>query len=100
MTKDIDTLVLDAFRVEHREQLEQIRALLGSLEAGADVTHDARIQDAFRLAHSFKGGARVCDLREAERLGHGLETTLEQLHSGDLRLSEDVLTAVTSMLDF
>ena len=29
MTKDVDEMVLNVFRVEHREQLEQIRTLLG-----------------------------------------------------------------------
>lgn len=99
MTKDVDELVLDAFRVEHREQLEQMRTLLGTLHAGDDVARDARVQDAFRLAHSFKGGARVCDLREAEQLGHGLETVLEQLNHGDLPLSESVVATVNTVLD-
>ncbi len=91
MTKDVDEMVLDAFRVEHREQLEQMRTLLGALHAGENVAQDARVQDAFRLAHSFKGGARVCDLREAEQLGHGLEAMLERLHRGDLPFTESVL---------
>ena len=99
MAKDVNELVLDAFRVEHREQLEQIRTLLGSLDPGASVADDPRVQDAFRLAHSFKGGARVCDLREAERLGHGLETVLEHLSHGDLLLTENALATVNIVLD-
>jgi two-component system chemotaxis sensor kinase CheA len=99
MTKDVNELVLDAFRVEHREQLEQIRTLIGSLQPGDDVANDARVQDAFRLAHSFKGGARVCDLREAERLGHGLETVLEKLSRGDVQFNKDVVATVALVLD-
>jgi two-component system chemotaxis sensor kinase CheA len=102
-TIDINQIVLDAFRVEHREQLEQIRALLDSLahgeDAGHDVGHDARLTEAFRLAHSFKGGARVCDLRDAERLGHGLETVLEQLNRGQLPLTDNVGATMTLLLD-
>ena len=98
-TDNINQIVLDAFRVEHREQLEQIRTLLGSLEAGDDVGHDARLADAFRLAHSFKGGARVCDLHDAERLGHGLETVLEQLSRGRLPMSGDVAATISLLLD-
>ena len=60
---------------------------------------DARVQDAFRLAHSFKGGARVCDLREAEQLGHGLEAMLEGLHRGELPLTESVFDSLNSVLD-
>ena len=99
MTKDVNEIVLDAFRVEHREQLEQIRTLLGSLQPGESVADDPRLRDAFRMAHSFKGGARVCDLREAERLGHGLETILEGLSHGNLHFNKDVVTTVTLVLD-
>lgn len=98
-TKDVNEAVLAAFRVEHREQLEQIRSLLDNLEPGADVAHDQRVQDAFRLAHSLKGGARICDLREAERLGHGIETVLEQLGKGELRLTDDVIATIHQVLD-
>ncbi|HEX5471434.1 MAG TPA: response regulator [Lacipirellulaceae bacterium] len=99
MTKDVNEAVLDAFRVEHREQLEQIRTLVGKLRPGDRVVQDARIQDAFRFAHSFKGGARVCDLREAEQLGHGLETILEKLHRGELAFTENVVDSVHLLLD-
>ena len=99
MSEDVNEMVLDAFRAEHREQLEQIRTLLGSLHPGEDVANDPRVQDAFRLAHSFKGGARVCDLREAERLGHGLEAVLERLGHGELRLTDEVVATVTCVLD-
>jgi two-component system chemotaxis sensor kinase CheA len=98
-TTDINQIVLDAFRVEHREQLEQIRALLDSLEPGDDIGRDARLADAFRLAHSFKGGARVCDLHDAERLGHGLETVLEQLSRGSLPMTDHAAATITLLLD-
>jgi two-component system, chemotaxis family, sensor kinase CheA len=99
MTTDINQIVWDAFRIEHREQLEQIRTLLDALEPGTDVGHDPRLADAFRLAHSFKGGARVCDLHDAERLGHGLETVLERLSRGELAMSRDVDEAIALLLD-
>lgn len=99
MTKNVEELVLDAFRVEHREQLEQIRTILASLHPGDSVADDPRVRDAFRLAHSFKGGARVCDLREAERLGHSLENVLEKLNQGKLPFTIDVISSVTMVLD-
>ena len=95
MTKNVNELVLDAFFVEHREQLEQLRTLIASLQPGDKVADDPRIRDAFRLAHSFKGGARVCDLREAERLSHCLESLLEQLGHGQLAFSTSVATSIT-----
>jgi two-component system chemotaxis sensor kinase CheA len=99
MTKNVNELVLDAFYVEHREQLEQLRTLIASLRPGDKVADDPRVRDAFRLAHSFKGGARVCDLREAERLSHCLESVLEQLGQGQLEFSTNVATSITLTLD-
>ena len=99
MTKNVDELVLDAFFVEHREQLEQLRTLMASLQLNARVANDPRIRDAFRLAHSFKGGARVCDLREAEKLSHCLESVLEQLNLGQMEFSTNVAASITLTLD-
>jgi len=98
-SKSISDAVLDAFRVEHREHIEQIRELLSALEPGANVADDVRIQDAFRLAHSLKGGARVCDLCDAESLGHGLEAVLEQLNKGSICLTNDIIASINGVLD-
>jgi two-component system chemotaxis sensor kinase CheA len=99
MTKNVNELILDAFFVEHREQLDQLRTLLTSLPPGERVANDPRVRDAFRLAHSFKGGARICDLPEAEQLSHCLESVLERLNHGQMEFTADVAASVTLILD-
>jgi two-component system chemotaxis sensor kinase CheA len=99
MSMTVEELVLDAFRVEYKEQLEQLRTLVTSWRLGAPLSNEAGVREAFRLAHSFKGGARVCGLDEAERLGHGLETVLERLDRGELPFDSSVLIRVTTLLD-
>jgi two-component system chemotaxis sensor kinase CheA len=95
----IDAKVLAAFQVEYREQLERMRSLRAEFEPGADLRDDPRIREAFRLAHSFKGGARVCGLRPAEQLGHALESLLETLASGHAPWTTSFAAAVERILD-
>lgn len=97
--EDINQQVLDAFQVEHREHLEAIRALMTELTQ-VDGSHDeSRLEEAFRRAHSMKGGARICALRPIETLGHRLETLFARLQQGGLRLDPDVARAVNLALD-
>ncbi|MEX1231706.1 MAG: Hpt domain-containing protein, partial [Planctomycetaceae bacterium] len=99
MPVDINEKVLAAFRVEHREHLEGIRTVLTSLESGRAADAPDSINEAFRLAHSLKGGASVCDLRPAEALAHQLENVFEQVRSGALTLDKDVINTVNGVLD-
>ena len=99
MTKNVNELVLEAFLVEYPEQLEKLRNLIASLPLEEKLANDPRIREAFRLAHSFKGGARVCDLREPEQLSHCLESLLEKLSQGELDFNNSIVVSVTSTLD-
>jgi two-component system, chemotaxis family, sensor kinase CheA len=96
---DIHAKVLAAFQVESKEYLESIRSLMTDLDKGVGPTGPQRIDEAFRLAHSLKGGARVCDLKQAEVLGHRLEHVFECLQHGQLPLQNDVIVTINSILD-
>lgn len=96
---DIDQQVLAAYQVEHKEHLLGIRALLAEL-AGNESPDPARgLEEAFRMAHSLKGGARVCDLRPAVELGHGLETVFSRLRDCSLSWDADVVGKINVVLD-
>src|SRR5271169_5493801 len=97
--EDINQQVLDAFQVEHREHLEAIRALMADLLHEDASRGESRLEEAFRRAHSMKGGARICALRPVEMLGHRLETLFARMHQGGLRLGPDVVHAVNMALD-
>lgn len=96
---DIDQQVMDAFQIEHQEQLQRIRALLLDLECNNSATRSHCLDEAFRMAHSLKGGARVCDLRPAEMLGHGLETMFSRVREGTLDLNDQVIRSINVVLD-
>jgi len=71
---EIKRRVLAAFRAEYPEQIAALRAVLESWPPTA-----AAVEEAFRLAHSMKGGARVCDLEAVEATAHTLESLLAGL---------------------
>ncbi|HTU26714.1 MAG TPA: response regulator [Pirellulales bacterium] len=97
--QDINQHVLDAFHVEHREHLEAIRALMAEVAGHDAPIAESRLEEAFRRAHSMKGGARICALRPVESLGHRLETLFAQLQRGVVRCDRDVVRAVNLALD-
>jgi two-component system chemotaxis sensor kinase CheA len=97
--EDINQQVLDAFQVEHREHLEAIRALMEDLIHEDATRGESRLEEAFRRAHSMKGGARICALKPVEILGHRLETLFARMHQGGLRFDRDVVRAVNMALD-
>jgi len=96
---DIDRQVLAAFQIEHKEHIEGIRSLVDDFERTAFQPGDSRFDEAFRLAHSLKGGARVCDLRTVERLGHQLEALFSSVRQGELAWRSDVVHVAKLVLD-
>lgn len=96
---DLNRKVLAAFEVEHREQLEGIRAVIDLARAGKPPGR-AKIDEAFRLAHSMKGGARVCGLVEVETLGHRLESLFARVRDGSSPIDDaEVIAAIVEVLD-
>jgi two-component system chemotaxis sensor kinase CheA len=73
----------DIFVAEATERLAALDAALLALEGGAagpDVQH--HLSEAFRQAHTLKGGARAAGLPDVERISHRLETVFERLRHG------------------
>ncbi len=75
---DLHQRVLAAFQTEFQEQMEVIRALLREWPVFAPLL----LEDAFRMAHSMKGSARVCDLGGVEEVAHEMEEILADLSKG------------------
>ncbi|RPH44668.1 MAG: chemotaxis protein CheA [Burkholderiales bacterium] len=75
---------LPAFLSEAREQLDQLEQLLLELEATPD---DRELLDAlFRCAHTIKGSAGLFGLDEIVAFTHHVETFLDALREGTVRL--------------
>lgn len=93
--------LLAAFDVEHRTILERIRANLASLETkeGGDAGAQASLEEAFRMAHSLKGAARVVDYETVMNLAHRMETMFALVRQGKVEARADVISLVHRVLD-
>lgn len=94
---DIRAKLLAAFVVEHKEYLEGIRAVLRKLDEAGGATR-AELDEVFRLAHSLKAAARVCDLATTAAIGERLEAIFGQVRKGTLRLGNDSIRVIHTAL--
>ena len=92
---DIRQQLLAAFEVEHREQIDAIRAAL----AGGVDGRPPDWNDIFRRAHSLKGAARAVDLPPVEAVAHRLETLFERIVAGATGLDREATSATHLALD-
>lgn len=95
---DLRDRLRQAFRQEHREYLEGIRAALDTVAAGGAL--DARALDELcRQAHSLKGAAHAVDLPAVVALAHRLETLFDRVRQGGEALDRDTLDLARAALD-
>jgi len=92
---DINAKVFAAFQSENKEQLEAIRAIMGKTPKSGD---DA-FNEALRLAHTMKAGARVCGLEGIQELAHRLETLFTHIRDSTLAADGEAGAVITSSLD-
>jgi two-component system chemotaxis sensor kinase CheA len=97
--KDIRQRLLATFQVEHRDHVEQIRALLAAVDTPAGLPPGPQLDEAFRRAHSLKGAARAVDLRPIEGLAHRLETLFSRVRQGSMALNKEAAAVVFQVLD-
>ena len=96
--KDIRQKLLATFQLEHRDHMDQIRALLAAVEKSGGPAGD-ELEEVFRRAHSLKGAARAVDLRPVEGLAHHLETLFSRMRRGELPFNKEVSGAVELALN-
>ena len=92
---DINAKVFAAFQSENKEQLEAIRSIMSKSPKGGDGTFN----EALRLAHTMKAGARVCGLNGIQELAHRLETLFAQIRDSAVALDGEVPALINSSLD-
>jgi two-component system chemotaxis sensor kinase CheA len=98
---DMDTSfiadALPAFLSEAREQVELIEQLLLQLE---DTPEDRELLDAlFRCAHTVKGSAGIFGLDAVVGFTHHVETLLDRLREGALKLTPALSTLLLQCND-
>jgi two-component system chemotaxis sensor kinase CheA len=78
---------------------EEAAELLADFEAGLleleESRHDPELLNRiFRTAHTLKGNASMLGFDDVARYTHGLESMLEDVRIGDLRVTPDVVDAL------
>lgn len=101
---DIQEKVVGAFLVEHKEQVAGIRAVLSALDQTGPLKDSRSWAEAFRMAHSLKGGARVCALQPIEALSHQIESLFASVRDGsieyDLRVADTIFRSLDVIEDW
>src|SRR4051812_20513866 len=92
---DINAKVFAAFQSENKEQLEAIRSIMGK----APKSGDGAFNEALRLAHTMKAGARVCGLDGIQEVAHRLETLFTQMRDATVPAEGAVTAVINNSLD-
>jgi two-component system chemotaxis sensor kinase CheA len=89
--------IRDVFFQECEEQLAELESGLLAMEGGD--TDPETINAVFRAVHSIKGGAGAFSLEALIRFAHVFETALDEMRSGRLAPSGDVLKTMLRAAD-
>jgi two-component system chemotaxis sensor kinase CheA len=89
--------IRETFFQECEEQLAELESGLLAMEAGD--TDPETINAVFRAVHSIKGGAGAFSLDALIRFAHVFETALDEMRSGRLAPSPDVLKTMLRAAD-
>ena len=95
---DLRQRLIAAFRDEQRAYLDGLRAIVGKLGQAPASIAPAELEEAFRLAHSLKAAARVCDFRTVETIGQRIEAVLSKARRQEA-IGPAALAAVAQALD-
>ncbi|RAK63746.1 chemotaxis protein CheA [Phenylobacterium kunshanense] len=89
--------IRDTFFQECEEQLAELESGLLAMEGGDQDPET--INAVFRAVHSIKGGAGAFQLESLIRFAHVFETALDEMRSGRLAASADVLKTMLRAAD-
>ena len=89
--------IRETFFQECEEQLAELESGLLAMEEGE--TDSETINAVFRAVHSIKGGAGAFSLEALIRFAHVFETALDEMRSGRLAPSGDVLKTMLRAAD-
>lgn len=94
---DDDAEIIAEFLVESHENLDQLDQDLVELETSPESK--PLLGSIFRTIHTIKGTSGFLSFNELERLTHIGEHVLSQLRDGKLSMTQDIATALLSMVD-
>jgi two-component system, chemotaxis family, sensor kinase CheA len=89
--------LLESFKTETGEGLEQMEEALLELEAHPNDTE--LVNTIFRVVHTFKGNAKIFELKHAQEFAHVLEDLLDRLRTHELAFSPDIADVLLASID-
>ncbi len=89
--------LLKDFFSEAEMQVEQLESNILVIEN--DPSNHEAIDEIFRAAHTLKGGSATVEFLELSTFTHVVEDLLDELRSGNLAVSEDVVNILLSSID-
>lgn len=88
----------EVFFEESMEGLDVMES--GLLGMDLNSPNEETINNVFRAAHSIKGGAGTFGFQEVTDYTHVLETMLDNLRSGELKLTDELVQLLLESVDF
>lgn len=88
---------MSMFLEESLENLQTLNESLLDLEQNPDDTD--RVNEIFRVAHTIKGMAATMGFTELAELTHKMEDVLAEFRSGELKVTQKVVTVLFDCLD-
>ena len=86
------SLLMETFKTELNDQLQQMTDGLLSLERGLPDGEQPEVLDAvFRSAHNIKGSARVVEATAVADLAHQLESIFMEMRAGKLKAEPQLI---------
>lgn len=89
--------LLKDFFAEAEQQVENLESNILVIE-NDPTNHDA-VDEIFRAAHTLKGGSATVEMTELSTFTHAVEDLLDELRSGSVEISGDVVDVLLSSID-
>lgn len=91
--------LLETFRIEAQEHINNMRTSLLDLEKLEASERHGLVERVFREAHSLKGAARAVDMADVEQLCQSMESIFAKCKQGELALNPDGFDVMHQSVD-
>ena len=89
--------LLKDFFAEAEQQVENLESNILVIEN--DPTNHEAVDEIFRAAHTLKGGSATVEMTELSGFTHAVEDLLDELRSGTVEITGDVVDILLSSID-
>lgn len=87
---------MNAFKLNSREQMQQLMDIILALETGTDPE---TVNTAFRIAHTIKGNSGIIKHQRLTMVMHEMETILDQIRTQKLTVCKELIDVILAAMD-